>query len=379
MLNNQIKQNEADWRFWNFKPGADNQSPELILYGDISKKSWWGDEITPKKFSDELMALGDVEEIVVRINSSGGDVFAAFAIYTRLKDHKARITVKIDGWAASSATIIAMAGDVIMIPAVGAFMIHDPAAGAFGYYQEKDLNKLAAELQVIKNCIINAYALKTGKTQDDIAAIMSAETWYDGKTAVENGFCDELMFEEVETEIENNGKIFVNSVAMNVPGLGNILPLLLSGGRRSGQGGCLPNISKVNNYKEEKQMDLKDIKTVDDLKAAYPALVEQIVAAATAAERKRIKDIEDTALTGFEDIVRSAKFEKPLTAADVSMQIVAQMKAQGQNYLAGCNADVQNSGMLGISNEILDVSGGAGDGKPNPYEAAIDKLFPEVK
>jgi ATP-dependent protease ClpP protease subunit len=378
-LSNQAKRNEANWRFWNFKPGVDNQPPELILYGDISKKGWWGDEITPKKFSDELMALGDVEEIVVRINSSGGDVFAAFAIYTRLKDHKARIVVKIDGWAASAATIIAMAGDVVMIPAVGAFMIHDPAVGAFGYYQEKDLNKLAAELQVIKNCIINAYALKTGKSQDDIAAIMSAETWYDGQSAVESGFCDELMFAEVKTEIENNGKIFVNSVAMNISGIGNILPLLLSGGQRSGQGGCLSNISKVNNYKEEKQMDPKDIKTVDDLKAAYPALVEQIVTAATAAERKRIKDIEDTALTGFENVVRSAKFEKPLTAADVSMQIVAQMKAQGQNYLAGCNADVQNSGMLGIGNEILDVSGGAGDGKPNPYEAAIDKLFPEVK
>ena len=77
-MSNQAKRNEANWRFWNFKPGVDNQPPELILYGDISKKGWWGDEITPKKFSDELMALGDVEEIVVRINSSGGDVFLAF-------------------------------------------------------------------------------------------------------------------------------------------------------------------------------------------------------------------------------------------------------------------------------------------------------------
>ena len=255
-------------------------------------------------------------------------------------------------------------------------MIHDPAVGAFGYYQEKDLSKLAAELQVIKNCIVNAYALKTGKTQEDIAEIMSAETWYDGQTAVENGFCDELMFEEVKTEIENNGKIIVNSVAMNVPGLGNILPLLLSGGQCFVNGSCLSNIPKVNNQKEGKQME---IKTVEELKAAYPALVGQIVAEATAAERKRIKDIEDTALAGFEDIVHSAKFEKPLTAADVSMQIVAQMKAQGQNYLDGCNADVQNSGMLDIGNEILDASGGAGSGKPNPYEAAIDKLFPEVR
>ena len=122
-----------------------------------------------------------------------------------------------------------------------------------------------------------------------------------------------------------------------------------------------------------------EINTVEELKAAYPALVGQIVAEATAAERKRIKDIEDTALAGFEDIVHSAKFEKPLTAADVSMQIVAQMKAQGQNYLDGCNTDVQNSGMLGIGNEILDASSGAGSGKPNPYEAAINKLFPEVR
>lgn len=376
-MSEQTNQNRTSKRFWNFKPGAENQPPELILYGDISKTGWWGDEITPKQFSDELMALGDVEEIVVRINSSGGDVFAAFAIYTRLKDHKARIVVKIDGWAASAATIIAMAGDVVMIPAVGAFMIHDPAVGAFGYYQEKDLNKLAAELQVIKNCIINAYALKTGKTQDDIAAIMSAETWYDGQAAVENGFCDELMFEEVKTEIEDNGKIFINSVAMNIPGFGNILPLLLSGGQRSGNGGCLSNIPKVNKQKEDEQVE---IKTVEELKAAYPALVGQIVAEATVAERKRIKDIEDTALTGFEDIVRSAKFEKPLTAADVSMQIVAQMKAQGKNYLTDRNADVQNSGMAGVGNDDNgDAYGGAGGSKANPYDAAIDKLFPATR
>ena len=104
-------------KFWDFIAAAADKPAELILYGEISSYSWWGDEITPQQFSEDLRAIGDVTEIVVRINSGGGDVFAANAIYTRLKDHKATITVKIDGWAASAATIIAMAGDTIQIPA----------------------------------------------------------------------------------------------------------------------------------------------------------------------------------------------------------------------------------------------------------------------
>lgn len=83
--------------FWNFQPASGDNPPELILYGDIASETWWGDEVTPRQFTEELDALGAVPEIVVRINSGGGDVFAANAIYTRLKDNAAKITVKIDG------------------------------------------------------------------------------------------------------------------------------------------------------------------------------------------------------------------------------------------------------------------------------------------
>ena len=108
--------------FWTFRAAAgDSAAPELILYGDIASETWWGDEVTPRQFTEELDALGAVPEIVVRINSGGGDVFAANAIYTRLKDNAAKIIVKIDGWAASAATIVAMAGDVIEIPGNGVF------------------------------------------------------------------------------------------------------------------------------------------------------------------------------------------------------------------------------------------------------------------
>lgn len=98
--------------------------------------------MTPRQFTEELDALGAVPEIVVRINSGGGDVFAANAIYTRLKDNAAKITVKIDGWAASAATIVAMAGDVIEIPGNGVFMVHDPSLGLLGYFNEADLAKM---------------------------------------------------------------------------------------------------------------------------------------------------------------------------------------------------------------------------------------------
>lgn len=186
--------------FWNFQPASGDNPPELILYGDIASETWWGDEVTPRQFTEELDALGAVPEIVVRINSGGGDVFAANAIYTRLKDNAAKITVKIDGWAASAATIIAMAGDSIEIPGNGVFMVHDPALGLLGYFNETELAKMTDELKVIKQSIVNAYTLKTGKDAADVAAIMAAETWYDGKQAVDAGFCDKLMFEDAETD-----------------------------------------------------------------------------------------------------------------------------------------------------------------------------------
>lgn len=154
-------------KFWDFVSAGENQPAELILYGDIASESWWGDEITPRQFSDELQALGSVSEIVVRINSGGGDVFAAFAIYSRLKDHPAHITVKVDGWAGSAATIIAMAGDTVKIPAAANFMVHNPSMGVLGYYQAQDFRSFADECDTIKDSIVNAYALKTGKDKSE--------------------------------------------------------------------------------------------------------------------------------------------------------------------------------------------------------------------
>lgn len=368
--------------FWTFRAAADKSTaPELILYGDIASETWWGDEVTPRQFSDELNALGAVSEIVVRINSGGGDVFAANAIYTRLKDNPAKITVKIDGWAGSAATIVAMAGDVIEIPGNGVFMVHDPKMGARGYFSAEDFVKAAEELNVIKNSIVNGYALKTKKDPEEIAAIMAAETWYDGKQAVDAGFCDRLMFEDAKTTVENMGKVVVNSVSMDLERFPNLSVSLLNRLTASTSGGFsnTPTTPKITE-KERKTMgpENKEIKTPADLKAAFPDLVKQIEDAATTAERKRIQDIEGVALAGFEQIVNAAKFDNPVSAGDVATQIVAAQKKQAAGYIADRNDDAKNSGAgdVGTGGKI---EGAAGGGGTSEIDAAIDRLFPETK
>lgn len=366
--------------FWTFRAAAEeNDAPELILYGDIASETWWGDEVTPRQFTEELDALGAVPEIVVRINSGGGDVFAANAIYTRLKDNAAKITVKIDGWAASAATIVAMAGDVIEIPGNGVFMVHDPSMGLLGYFNEADLVKLTDEIKVIKQSIVNGYALKTGKPADEIASIMAAETWYDGKQAVEAGFCDKLMFEDAETTVENGAKIVVNSVSLDLNRYPNMTISLLNRLTARTPGGFSNTITQNTPKRSEESMDgIKDIKTVDGLKAAFPDLTKQIEDAAVDAERKRIQDIEDVALAGFETIVNDAKFKNPISAGDVAKAIVAEQKKQGGKYIQDRDDDAVKSGAgkVGAGGQR---EGMGGDDGADDVDAAIDKLFPETK
>lgn len=366
--------------FWTFRAAAEeNAAPELILYGDIASETWWGDEVTPRQFTEELDALGAVPEIVVRINSGGGDVFAANAIYTRLKDNAAKITVKIDGWAASAATIVAMAGDVIEIPGNGVFMVHDPSMGLLGYFNEADLVKLTDEIKVIKQSIVNGYALKTGKPADEIASIMAAETWYDGKQAVEAGFCDKLMFEDAETTVENGAKIVVNSVSLDLNRYPNMTISLLNRLTARTPCGFSNTITQNTPKRSEESMDgIKDIKTVDGLKAAFPDLTKQIEDAAVDAERKRIQDIEDVALAGFETIVNDAKFKNPISAGDVAKAIVAEQKKQGGKYIQDRDDDAVKSGAdkVGAGGQR---EGMGGDDGADDVDAAIDKLFPETK
>lgn len=358
-------------KFWNFIPAAGNKPPELLLYGAISsQQSWWEDRVTPGKFNEELAALGDVSEIIVRINSGGGDVFAANAIFTRLKDCSAKITVKIDGWAASAATIIAMAGDTIKIAKNGVFMIHDPAMTVWDTFTAEDFEKMAEELKVIKQSIVNTYAMKSGRDAQDIEQLMSVETWWTGEDAVSNGFCDEIMFDDVSTAVENSSHVVVNSVSLDVSSYKTLPRSLFNSPKNPG---CFTNTSAAKTQKKEEQnmATNESITTVEALTEEYPDLVAKIVSNAKEEERARIKDIKETALNGFEDIVEDAMFEHPVSAAEVALKIVNEQKKQGGTYLANRDADVadSNAGNVGAAAKQT------GQETENPYDVAIDKLF----
>ena len=186
-------------KFWNWIKDSD-ETRTLRLEGPIDEESFWGDEITPQMFRDELNAgEGDV---TVWINSPGGNVFAAAEIYTMLKDYKGSISVKIDAIAASAASVVAMAGDTVQMSPVAMLMIHDPSTVAMG--NTKDMEKAIEVLNEVKESIINAYASKSGLSHARIANLMSNETWMNAKKAVELGFADEILFSKKEDEPDSD-------------------------------------------------------------------------------------------------------------------------------------------------------------------------------
>ena len=187
-------------KFWNF---IRNEEGERILRleGPIDEDSFWGDEVTPKAFREELEA--EEGDVTVWVNSPGGNVFAAAQIYNMLCDHKGKITVKIDAIAASAASVVAMAGDRVLMSPVAMLLVHDPMTIAMG--NKKDMEKAIVTLNEVKESIINAYQKKSGLSRNKISQLMENETWLNAKKAVELGFADEILFND-QTEGEDEEK-----------------------------------------------------------------------------------------------------------------------------------------------------------------------------
>lgn len=182
----------------NAVPDAFGSERTLYLDGQISDETWWGDEVTPKAFKEELDAgSGD---ITLWINSPGGDCFAAAQIYNMLMDYPGDVTVKIDGLAASAASVIAMAGTKVCMSPVAILMIHNPATLAYG--DKAEMEKTIGMLSEVKESIINAYEIKSGLARTKFSHMMDNETWLNAKKAVELGFADEILFDQKKDDGE---------------------------------------------------------------------------------------------------------------------------------------------------------------------------------
>ena len=200
-------------KFWNWVKNEGEETRTLYLSGEISDETWFGDEVTPKLFKDELMAgSGD---ITLWINSPGGDVFAAAQIYNMLMDYPGHVTVKIDGLAASAASVIAMAGSQVEMSPVAMMMIHNPITVAIG--DSKGMQNGMDMLAEVKERIVTAYEIKTGMSRNKISKLMDAESWFNAKKAVELGFADAILYteENKEGEPDVHALLFSRSAVTN--------------------------------------------------------------------------------------------------------------------------------------------------------------------
>ena len=182
-------------KFWAWKNAAETEPDSgrvLELYGTIAEESWFDDDITPAMFREELFAGSG--PITIWINSPGGDCIAASQIYTMLMDYKGDVTVKIDGIAASAASVIAMAGTKVLMAPTAMMMIHNPATIAFGDHE--DMRKAIDMLEEVKESIINAYEIKTSLSRAKLSHLMDEETWMNAKKAIELGFADGMLEDE---------------------------------------------------------------------------------------------------------------------------------------------------------------------------------------
>jgi ATP-dependent protease ClpP protease subunit len=166
------------------------QRAEIYVYGVIGG-DWFGDGATAQRFADDLKKLGDVSNIDMHIDSEGGSVKDAQAMYTLLVSHPAKISTHIDGWACSAASFLAMAGSDISIGEGGMFMIHNARMMVYG--EAQDLDRGAALLRTTNQMILQKYVDRTGLDAKKVKDWMDAETWFTGREAVDAGFCNRVV------------------------------------------------------------------------------------------------------------------------------------------------------------------------------------------
>lgn len=248
-----------------------------------------------------------------------------------LRQHPANITVYIDGLAASIASIIAMAGNKIVMPPGAMMMIHNPLLSLWGSYQSADMREMADFLDKVKESLVATYVSRQKKkTKDEIIALMDVETWMTAIDAVDMGFADELDGGTVTAAM--NGKVlniagmaFDLSPFENLPA--NIIPV------------NMPSQATSKTEEDEPIMNL------EELKAKFPDLYNEIVNLGVTQERARMKALDDVQVGGFEDIVNKARYETGATAADVALQIVAAQKKMGTDFLQNRESDVTASNL----------------------------------
>lgn len=323
--------------FWTFQNKSDGEA-ELLLYGDIADSTWYGDEVTAREFEQQLRQLGDVEHITVRINSGGGDVFAAQSIGNLLQAHPATVKAQIDGLCASAATIVACHCDTVAAAEDSTYMIHPVRMGLCGYFDREEMDQYRQALDAITESIVTLYARKTGQEKETVAQWMAETNWYTAQQAREHGFVDTVTQGGEPVKVENrSGMLAVNSVDTRLPFAS--APEFVQTRQRPEGGRRLVNTPGKDPGKQQGGKPMDNITTTQELKAKFPELVSQLTEAAATAERERIRDILEMALPGTEEMTADACFTAVMSADEYARAAMKQAKQQGAAYLDAAGKD----------------------------------------
>jgi len=315
------------WKITN--QSSDNA--ELLLYGDIGD-GWFYDN-SSKDFANALQGLRTARSITVRVNSPGGEVTAAQAIYNLIKSHPAHVTMIIDGIAASAATLILMAGNRIIMPSNALMMIHNPMIVAVG--DHNDMLHAAEILEKAKETMLNVYSERTGKDRTDLSKLLDDETWMTAAEALQEGFIDEVDTNTIVNFISSNGGngLAVNGLAVDLSKYKKVPAAF--------------NTAENMRVSDNRETEGKNV-NANQIKTDHPDVYNQIYNAGIAAERERIKGIDTIRAAGYEAIKNKAKYETFDEAGTVAIDIINAQAAKLSGVSADINADIQASNVNDI-------------------------------
>lgn len=354
-------------KFWNFAINQmDNNSVDLLLYGEIcSDEPWYTDDyVAYRQFIQELKEVtGDT--IHLRINSPGGEVMAANAIFNQLKDSGKKIIAHIDGICASAATIPLMAAEKIIASCNAMILIHDPMIGLCGYYNSKDLDEMMEYCNKMKESIISTYRSRiTDVSEEEFSALMTEERWLNANEAQDIGLVDEVAYSNI-ADITDRGKyVTINSVKVKKEYFKN-MPVNCRAGIKINE--HCKNAEKGGSRQMNEHETSEEIKTTKDLQKAYPKLCEDLKKEAVQEERTRLKELDEIGTVVPEELLSNAKYEEPMTAKDLAFQALIAEKKLGADFAEKMKKDLQSSGATKVpplpENEADEEEGDTTDNK----------------
>lgn len=313
---------------WNLAKAQTKNSADLVLYGSIGTDEYW-DDVTDKQFRQDVMDLGDVDEIHVYVNSPGGDVFAAIAIGNVLKNHNAKVTAHIDGLAASAATVITSSCDSVIMPTNALFMIHNPWTFTWG--DRNDLEKTIEELDKAKNSILETYLMKTSMDKEILSNLMDDESWLTAEEAKNYGFID-----FIEGDIQNSAKAYQQTLIIN--------GLAFDMSQFKNMPKNIENLVKMEETIEPEKNELISM-SVNTLEKDFNGVYQEVFNKGVTEERNRIQEIENLEIYGLDDMVKDAKFGEVMNAPELAIKAIKEFKNNNLKILENLKDESLGNGV----------------------------------